>query len=111
MQDETNALVESSNSPPQPTEKFKLYTIDDLRQLPSPIWLIESLIGLNTLVVLYGQPASGKSFVALDMALSIASGQPWHSHGVEKKAVIYVVGEGGRGLAARVEAWLKLRGI
>lgn len=109
--------VESGNSPPSGTstkpaaQKFRLFTINDLRTLPPPQWLIEDIIGLNTFGVLYGQPGEAKSFVALDMALSVATGHIWHSHPVKRRGVVYVVAEGGRAIAPRVEAWLKRAAI
>lgn len=118
---EENAFVDSGSSPPprdatksvarRVERKFDLHTIDDLRRLPPPEWLIDDIIGLNTQAVLYGPPGKGKSFVALDMALSIASGTRWQSREVKQRAIVYVVAEGGRGIAARIEAWLKKRGV
>ena len=114
---EGDAFVQSGHSPPtkkvtesgarKQEQKFELYTIDGLRKLPLPEWLIDGVIGLSTRTVLYGPPGEGKSFVALDMALSVASGRPWLSHQVKRKPIVYIVSEGGRGIRLRVEAWLK----
>ncbi len=59
--------------------------------------------------MLYGPPATGKTFVVLDMAFSIASGQKeWHGYEIDKqKKVLYLTKEGRDGLAARKDAWLK----
>jgi hypothetical protein len=109
----TGAFGDSGNSPPsvKKQEKFKLHTIEDLRKLPPAEWLIDNIIGLNTFAVLYGQPGEAKSFVALDMALSVASGRDWHTHPVKKRGVVYVVAEGGRAIAPRIAAWLKRAAI
>src|SRR5262249_15763255 len=48
----------------------------------------------------------GKSFLALDWALSIAHGGQWHGHEVKQGAVIYVAAEGGRSIQRRVVAWM-----
>jgi hypothetical protein len=110
------AFSESGNSPPAKKvnvqqQKFRLHTISDLKELPPPEWLIEDILGLNTFAVIYSRPGEGKSFVALDMALSVASGQPWQSRATKKKATIYVVAEGGRGITQRVNAWLKHKSV
>ena len=45
----------------------------------------------ETQAILYGPPGAGKSFVALDFALSVASGRAWHGHEVRQGPVLYVV--------------------
>lgn len=78
----------------QPTP-YRLYTIDELRQLPPLTWLIESEIPAKGLTVLYGPSGAGKSFVALDYALTVSQ------HG----SVLYYAGEGESGYGNRSEAW------
>ena len=39
-------------------------------------------------------PAAGKTFLVLDMALSIATGKTFHDHNVAKGTVFYIAGEG-----------------
>jgi hypothetical protein len=98
MNDETTgAFGDSGNSPPsvKKQEKFTLHTIEDLRKLPSPEWLIDNIIGLIMFAIRYGQTGE----FALDMAVSIATGHLWHSHSVKRRAVVYVVAERGRGTA------------
>src|SRR5437879_6777456 len=101
-----NASDDVRNSPPSgspsrvdakhQTPKFQLHTIDQVLGLPVPEWLIEGILGLDTLAVMYGQPGEGKSFIALDMALAVTVGHSWHGHSVTKKSTVYVVAEGGR---------------
>lgn len=76
-----------------------------------PEALIEGWLNLDSFAVLYGRPKSGKSFVALDMALSIATGTPWHGCKVTPGPVLYVVAEGVRGVGPRVDAWSELNGV
>ena len=49
--------------------------------MPPIEWAIgegdDGIITENGLTVLYGAPGAGKSFIALDMALSIANGVEW----------------------------------
>lgn len=88
-------------------DTFPLFTIEDLRTLPAPEWLIDDIIGLDTFVVLYGKPGGSKSFIGLDLALSIATGRDWHGHPVTPRSVLYIAAEGGRSITPRVEAWLQ----
>ncbi len=61
--------------------------------------------------VLYGPPGGGKSFVAIDMGLSISTGKDYHGHRVKKKSVLYVAAEGATGVLIRVRAWLIYHGL
>ena len=80
-------------------------------KLQPPEWLIEGVIEANTLCGLVGASYSGKSFLALDMALSIASGLPFHEATTAQGSVLFIAGEGNRGLLSRIEAWCREKGI
>jgi RecA-family ATPase len=69
--------------------------------------LIDGFLYQHSVAALYGQYGEGKSFVALDMALSIATGRPWFGHAVERGPVLYVAPEGYTGLKRRRAAWAK----
>lgn len=60
----------------------------------------------NSLARMYGAPGSGKSFVAMDMALSLAAGKFFIGHRLEKVPVVYVMAEGQAVNADRAEAWM-----
>jgi putative DNA primase/helicase len=90
---------------------FKFYSVADLIALPPPEWLIEGVIETKTLSGLYGPSGVFKSFAALDMALSVATGRPWQGRTVKKGRVLYVIGEGTAGAAKRVRAWMLYNGI
>ncbi len=59
----------------------------------------------------FGDPASGKSFVAVDVGLSVATGHPFHGREVKQGAVFFIAGEGHNGLARRFHAWSRARGV
>lgn len=88
--------------PPSPDDRaahdprFRLLPADALDALP-PLHYLDphDELPAGGLVVLYGAPEAGKSFLALDMAARIAQSQ----------GVVYVAGEGLRGLAVRKLAW------
>lgn len=66
-------------------------------------WAIKGVVG--GLTVLWGEPKNGKSFVALSMALAVATGKPWFGNPVRQGPVVYVVAEGGwAGFANRLMA-------
>jgi RecA-family ATPase len=63
------------------------------------------------IIIRWRQPKTGKSFVAVDMALSIAAGTSFHDHSVAQGAVVYVGAEGVNGLRRRVMAWCMEQGV
>jgi len=67
-------------------------------------WLVEGFMEINSLNMLFGQPASGKSFIALDLAFHVAIGKPWHGYSVSSGNAIYITGEAIRGCKERVRA-------
>jgi hypothetical protein len=68
-------------------------------------WAIRNYLPLDTTAILYGESGAGKSFMALDMALHVATGREWHGHKVRQGAVFYIAGEGVGGMGARCKAW------
>lgn len=82
-----------------------LVPVLDLDSLPSITWLIEGMMPSQGLLVLYGEAGHAKSFFALDFALSIAAGQDWRGRKVTQGSVVYIAGEGSRGMKDRVKAW------
>ncbi len=75
--------------------------------IKEPEYLIDDILETDSLGSLFGEPSAGKSFVALSMACSVATGAAWFGHSVKKMPVIYIAGEGHNGLARRRAAWQK----
>ncbi|MGM0914124.1 MAG: AAA family ATPase [Pseudomonadota bacterium] len=73
-------------------------------------WLVRGYVEADSLALVYGEPGHGKSFLAIDMAASIATGTPWHGAETKPGAVFYIAGEGHNGLARRFKAWETTRG-
>jgi RecA-family ATPase len=88
-----------------PGTRFKLLSLDEIENLPPLEWLIEELLPARGLAVLYGAPKLGKSFLALDWALSVAAGKRWLGRMVRKGDVVYIYAEGVSGLRSRTAAW------
>ena len=76
-----------------------------LADLPRPRWLVDGWITSGSLVVVYGKPGDGKTFLALDVACSVATGSWWHHQRVEPGRALYVAAEGAAGFDARIAAW------
>jgi len=92
--------------PPQP--RYKLLTATDLANAPPLKWMIRSLFPQTGLAALYGASGTGKSFLALDLAVTVAGGgAAWYGMRVTKCPVTYCVLEGEGGMGKRAKAWVQ----
>lgn len=73
-------------------------------------WLIRNYLERGAVGALYGPSGSLKSFIALEMALCVASGRPYRGNSVRQGSVIYLAAEGQRGLSKRILAWERKHG-
>jgi KaiC/GvpD/RAD55 family RecA-like ATPase len=97
-----------TDRPGEPSlKKFILLSPVDLAALPEPTWLIDGVLPSRGFGVLYGEPGSCKTFVALSMALSVAANHSWCGKRTLGGTVLYVAAEGLYGLKLRVEAYQK----
>lgn len=85
---------------------LRIYSMTELLKLPPPTWLIRKVIPSGGLVGIYGAPGHYKSFVAVDMAMCVATGMPWQGNKARKEHVLYVAAEGGVGMVKRALGWL-----
>jgi len=91
----------------QPSENdvFPTLSLEDVMALPPPTWLIDKVLTEGGFATLYAPPASYKTFVSLSMALAIAYGDDWMGRTTKQAGVLYIAGEGVRGLGKRIKAW------
>ncbi len=71
----------------------------------SATYLIKGLIPREGLVVIWGPPKCGKSFLTFDATLRVALGWDYRGRRVAQGPVVYVACEGQSGLGVRVEAF------
>lgn len=74
--------------------KLECKNAHDLMKEPPPEWLVRDLILANGVSVLIGESGTGKTFVALDMAISIANKDAWYGYDVKRGSVAYFSWEG-----------------
>jgi hypothetical protein len=77
----------------------------ELGDLPRPAPLIEGVLNRHSYAILRGRDGTYKSFLALDWALSLATGRQWQGRPTERGRVLYIAGEGVFGLQPRIQAW------
>lgn len=103
-------LLEDATEPPKPEPRYKLLGAADLRDLPPLQWCVRGVLPAVGLAALYGPSASGKSFLAFDMAAAIAEGCRWFDCRVNAAPVVYAALEGEAGFKLRAQAWEAHRG-
>lgn len=102
-------LTEGDDLPACTTEsftgKFPIKTAAEVMNEPPPDWIIQHVIPRADLGVMFGASGSGKSFVATDMAVAIATGMPWRGNRVERGRVLIIAAEGRGGVGKRIKAY------
>ena len=68
-------------------------------------WLVKNLIPADSMGMIFGASGTFKSFLALDLCLSVANGLDWTGRKTETGAVGYMAAEGGAGIYKRIVAW------
>jgi hypothetical protein len=77
------------------TGRARLGLWSERKNRPPPEWLVRGLLTKSSLAGLYGPGGSYKSFIALDMAAAIATGQTqWGGRNVTHGPVVFISGEG-----------------
>jgi AAA domain len=79
-----------------------------------PRWLVQGLWPADAYGVLAAQEKAGKTWAALDLAVSVASGRPWLDHFAcpAPGPVLLFLGEGGeRATVRRIEAIATSKGV
>lgn len=99
------AMLDAASVPPIPEPRYKLLGSADLDALPPLAWRVRGVLPAVGLAGQYGPSASGKSFLAFDMAAAIADGRRWFDCRVEAAPVVYAALEGEAGFKLRAQAW------
>ena len=88
----------------------RILETSELENLPDAEWLIKGVLEKGVIAFLVGFTGTGKSFLALDWSMSVATGKSWLGRTTEQQAVLYVPGEGSNGYKKRARAWKLSRG-
>lgn len=108
-----NAPEHNDGEFPEDPSLFELLSVTDIKTLPDPQMLVEGFIIDQGLGFIFGVPGGGKSFVAQDLALSIACGfKKWWGREIHKSGpVIYISSEGVGDFKFRIRAWEEHHGV
>lgn len=87
-----------------PKDKFRVKDITEFLSAPPLSWWIKGVLPAARLAMIYGKSGSGKTFIALDMAIAMALGKPWRGHHAKQGRVVFVCAEGVGGFRNRIRA-------
>lgn len=89
---------------------FTPYNLKSLDKLPEIQWLVDDVIPKNSMAVMYGKPASCKTFIAIDLCLRMINSMYWQNYTTnedicEDNIILYFAAEGIHGFKSRIQAW------
>ncbi len=90
---------------PAPKHRFEVVPASTFAGGTPPSWIVKGVLPDAELIVLFGESGSGKSFMALDLAATIARGLPWRGRKVKKGRQVYIAAEGAGGFRNRLRAY------
>jgi len=84
-----------------------LVPTSELRTRQKPVaWHIKRWLQADALIMVHGPSGAGKTFLVIDWCMRIATGMSdWLGNRVKPGFVVYLAGEGYRGLGSRLQAW------
>jgi RecA/RadA recombinase len=103
----SSARARGNGTEPPPQRKVEILTFADMVSavLDEERSLVAGMVETQSIAMIYGESGCGKTFLALDLALSIASGREWFGRACQQARAIYIAAEAGRSIRHRVAAW------
>jgi hypothetical protein len=85
--------------------RLRIIDAKDIKRVLSSNYIVKTVITRNTRAVIYGSWSTGKTFLAIDLAMCVATGREWCGKRVRQGQVVYVAAEAGATIQNRIEAW------
>ncbi len=90
---------------PQPRRhRLALTWFADIEPRLDSAWAVAGVLPQQGLAIIYGASGAGKSFVTLDLALHVATGQPWAGRRCRGGVVVYCAAENPASIENRLAA-------
>lgn len=90
----------------------RLRSVDMVLTDPDVPYLVRGILPRRGVATIYGPPASGKTFIAMDLIFSLASGVAhWFLLPMKPAKVAYIALEGQGGIKKRIKAWQQYNSI
>ncbi len=82
------------------------YDYNTIKDVPEITWIVKDILPNNGLIIVYGSPGSGKTFIVIDICLHIINKMNWFNNIVNNAGIIvYLIGEGIYGIKKRLDSW------
>ena len=106
------ALLETTTEPAPPPLPLSVAFADELPEtFTPPDELVEGVLTAGDGSVWYGGSNTGKTFVLVDLAASVARGVPWMGKRTEPGMVVYLAAESPASVRSRLQAYQKHHGV
>jgi KaiC/GvpD/RAD55 family RecA-like ATPase len=92
-------------------ETYKPVPLGEILHRSKPEWLVDQLMVDKTFGIIFGKPGVGKTFLATDLAVAIASGGEFFGRQCARRKVFLFYGEGGTMALVRSLAAIEARGV
>lgn len=86
-------FMEQGEKPFSRTSRFYSAATFNGRPVPPREWLVPDLVPQKTVTLFGGDGGTGKSLLALQLAISVATGSSWIGRGVDQGRAIYISAE------------------
>ncbi|WP_051956081.1 AAA family ATPase [Beijerinckia mobilis] len=86
-------------------QRFKLIPFNEIQPITTPGYLIKGVVPRVGLMIVWGEPKCGKSFLVLDLVMHIALGWEYRGRKVRQGTVVYMALEGEAGFNNRIAAF------
>lgn len=104
--------IHSEPDPEQPTGDMTGLNFDDNKPFTYPPSLIKNLLPKRGIAFIGGQSGAGKTFLAIDLATSLATRQPFFGRRIkEQVGVLIIAGEGAETIQPRIHVARLARNI
>lgn len=104
------AKVRAIASEAPDAKALPMLSFDQLRaQAQAVSWTVKHILPADSVGLLFGASGTFKTYIAIDAAMHVVHGLKWLGRRTKKGPALFIAGEGGTGLAARLEAWHRAR--
>ncbi|HCA5312806.1 TPA: AAA family ATPase [Acinetobacter baumannii] len=106
-----NLLARYNSQKPIRTNKFVPTNLSDVMKRPPMEWFVHGVLPKKGLATIYGLPATGKSFLMLDLLFAICKGEEWFGMKTKQSKVAYINLEDIHGMGNRLHAYQERKGL
>lgn len=104
------AKVRAIASEAPDSKALPLLSFEQLRAEAQAVsWTVKHILPADSVGLLFGASGTFKTYIAIDAAMHIVHGLKWLGRRTKKGPALFIAGEGGTGLAGRIEAWHRAR--